>query len=496
MTPQSGDTISRNTLAAFAAQMTTAAFTAGLTIYLTRALGPAGFGVFALALSVTGLVQRPAGAGTTQAAARYMAERHGDSTGVAGVFGLALRIRLVTATLVGIGLFALAGPIADLYDAPDLAGPLRGVALAFVGQSLFDFFRTAFVALRRASVGFVSVLSESSMETAATVALVVAGGGATGASLGRAAGYAFGAVIGLVMLTRVLGRSPLLRPPPSPVPRREFAGYAGAMLVVATVTSLFQRLATLLLGALLNVTAVGIYSAPLRLMAFLAYPGLAVAQGVAPRQARHPDQPTKVVALGRALGYVLILHAVMVAFLAVWAGPLVELVLGSEFAESAEVLRALAPFIYLNGVAPILFSSLGYAGMGSRRIPIVVTALLVAAGLYLVLIPAWGVVGAAVATDVGYAVTVVGHLWLVQRFIGLPLRRLGMTVLRSLLAAGATVLALLAIGNNDLSVLQWAAGLLVGTAAFVAVLLLTRELTPSEIRSLFRVPTRALRGGV
>ena len=55
-----GDTISRNTIFAFASQMTTAFFTAVLTVYLVRALGPSGFGTFALALgtgeTIAGLV--------------------------------------------------------------------------------------------------------------------------------------------------------------------------------------------------------------------------------------------------------------------------------------------------------------------------------------------------------------------------------------------------------------------------------------------------------
>ena len=48
-----------------------------------------------------------------------------------------------------VALFALAGPISDLYNTPDLAWPLRGVAIALFGQSIVLFIRSIFVALRR-----------------------------------------------------------------------------------------------------------------------------------------------------------------------------------------------------------------------------------------------------------------------------------------------------------------------------------------------------------
>src|SRR5919109_199655 len=116
-----GDTISRNALFAFVTQMSTAVFTAALTLYLVRALGPAGFGTFALAMGITGLLQRPAAGGAHHAAGRVVAERYGDTPAIAAVLGMALPIRMLTAAGFSVALFALAGPISDAYNAPELA---------------------------------------------------------------------------------------------------------------------------------------------------------------------------------------------------------------------------------------------------------------------------------------------------------------------------------------------------------------------------------------
>ena len=92
---------------------------------------------------------------------------------------MALRTRLLTAAGTAVALIVLAGPISHLYNAPEMAWPLRGAAIELFGQSLVTFLSGIFVALRRASGGFVLVVSESAVEFTASVTLVSLGGGVT-----------------------------------------------------------------------------------------------------------------------------------------------------------------------------------------------------------------------------------------------------------------------------------------------------------------------------
>jgi O-antigen/teichoic acid export membrane protein len=479
---------------AFASQMATAFFTAVLTVYLVRALGPSGFGTFALALGITGLVLRPSDLGTTQSAARFVAERHGDTEGIVGVLGMALRTRLLTAAAIAVTLFAFAGLISNAYNAPELAWPLRGVAVALFGQSVMRFVVVTIVALRRTSQSFTLVLSESALECSATIVLVLIGGGATGAAFGRAVGYAFGGVLGVLLLGRLLGRSPLFGTGTSPVTRREFMSYSGAMFIVVGAFTAFTQVDVLLIGAILSTSAVGLFSAPLRLIGFLAYPAQAVSQGVTPRLARRRiDRPPNLIALERAIRYIVILQAALVAIVTVWADPIVRLALGSKFSESAPALRALAPYVFLTGFGPVLTSALNFMGEGRRRIPIAIGTLGVNAAIDVVLIPEIGILGAAVGTDVGYGLYAGAHLWLCHRLLGLPLKPIAASTARALLAAGAMAAFLALAGTGSLSPLECLAGLAAGGAAFGAVLLVTREVSPGELRSLPGFPLRALR---
>lgn len=495
-TAPEGDTISRNAVFGLATQMSTAMFTAVLTLYLVRVLSPAEYGTLALAIGITGLLLKPSDIGTTQATARYVAERHGDSTGVRGVLGMALPMKLVTATSIAVGLFVLAGPISNLYNAPELAWPLRGAAIALFGQAVMRFTQAVFTALRRTSSSFTVVFSESAMEFTATVSLVALGGGVTGAAFGRAVGYVFGAALGILLLGRLLGHSPIFGAGPSPVGRSEFVRYAGAMLIVQGAGAAFAQIDVLLLGAFLTTTAVGLFSAPLRLVAFLAYPAMALAQGVAPRLARHGSDSPRLGALQLGLRYLVIFQTGVVVVLVVWADPIVHLALGSSFAESADVLRALAPLVFLGGINPLVVSPLNYAGEGRRRIPVTLAAIAVNAVLDVVLIPTIGILGAAIGSDVGYVVYAGSNLWLAHRVLGLPLKPLAVTVIRSVAAALVLSGVLFVMGTGTtLSVLEWVVGVVGGGGAYVAVLLLTREVRASEFRALTVGPIRALRGG-
>src|SRR5439155_3242461 len=129
------DGVGRNTAFAFAAQLTSAAFTAVITLYLVRALGPGGYGVFALAVGIGALLVLASDLGLTQSAERFIAEHRGDRAAVAGVLADTLKLKLGAAVLACGGLIALASPIADAYDSPALAWPLRAIALAVLGQT-------------------------------------------------------------------------------------------------------------------------------------------------------------------------------------------------------------------------------------------------------------------------------------------------------------------------------------------------------------------------
>ena len=479
----------RNTLYAFFTQMITAAFTAALTLFLVRKLGPREFGILALAVSVGGLLFLPSDFGVSGSTARFIAEQRDDRSAVASLMSDALRLKLAISGGVSAILIAIAPLVADAYGEPSLTWPIRWVGLAVLGQGLVALYRYAFVAQRDASTGFRIVISESAVEAAASVAIVLTAGGAAGAAGGRAVGYAAGTLVAVAITLRTFGRPAFARSRSLAVARRRLARYAGALFVIDAAFTASVQATPLLLGGFLGPKAVGLYQAPARLIVLLQYPGVSIANGVAPGLARAEGRARgrEVGTFVAALRYLIVFQALAVAPILVWAHPIVDLILGPGYGRSGTILRELTPYVFMSGLAALVAGSVNYLGGARLRVPIALLDLALSLGLTAALVPAMGLDGAALASDLGALIYVPLHIWVARRFIELPLRPLLLAAARGLAAAGAMSLVLLAFGTSHLSPVAWVAGGILGLGAFLAVLLLTRELTPAQLSALPRL---------
>lgn len=485
----------RNTGLALAAQVVTASFTAVLTLYLTRKLEPHRFGEFALVIGVVGVLIVVSDLGISSSAGRFIAEHRGDPDLAAAFLRGAVRLKLVAATLVSAALFALAGPLANLYGNHQLAWPFRGAAIALFAQSMFTLFSTALVSTGRIAANLGVFTAESAAETTFSVALVALGGGAVGATLGRSAGYIVGTLTAALLTYRMLGRRAGASGAPNRTQITQISRYAGVLFVVNGVFALLSQTDILLIGTYFGATQVGFFSAPIRLANLLHYPGLAVQNSVAPRMATGLGVAPDVGSFGAALRYLVILQAGLVAVILVWADPIIALLLGKRYAPSAPVLRSLAPFIFFQGLGPLVSVGVSYMGESRRRIPVAVGALVIQIILSVILIPRLGPVGGGIATSVAYIFYAIGHLLICRNLLSMSLRPFIVSASRSLLAgaAGAGVLAL--VGTHRISLAGWLVGGAGAIIAFVGVLFATREISAGEVRDIYAALTEALQGG-
>lgn len=476
------DSIARNVGFSFIVGVTSAVFTAVLLLFLVRALGPEEYGVFALAMSVGGLVTLPANLGISNAAARFMAESRDDRPTVHGVVADAFRIKLLASGFFSLVLVIAAEPIAAAYDTPELTWPIRILSLAVFGQSMLQLYDQIFEAEGRLSVYLRIVAVESALETFSSIALVLGGLGVSGAIAGRAGAYLFAAGFGLVLVVRTVGMTPaMVRRSHGNV--RRIVGYGSALLIIDGVFTLFSKVDVLLIGAILDVTAVGEFEAAMRLAAMTTYAGAAVAAGVAPRVARSKEG-ADTSAFDSSLRRLMALQGIFIAPFLIWAEPLTEIALGSEYTESADVLRAVTPFVFLLAISPVLAQGVNYMGEARLRIPIAIVALLVNLAIDLALLSEIGIVAGAIGTDVAYAIYVGAHLWICKRLIGTQLRPLARTFMAVLLAIACMSAVLFAFGTGDVALPLLLAGGVLGLAVYAGALLLTRELTVADLAAI------------
>ena len=108
-----------------------------------------------------------------------------------------------------------------------------------------------------------------------------------------------------------------------------------------------------------------------------------------------------------------------------------------------------------------------------------------------------GVTGASVATDAGFVVLVAGLLFVCRAEIGLPVRPLLVTGVRSLIAATAVWLLLVLLGGGHMSPLATVTGIVLTLPVFGGALMISREIRPRDLATLRRngrqLVTRAVR---
>jgi O-antigen/teichoic acid export membrane protein len=475
------DSITRNAVFAVGTRMTTAAITAAVTLVLGRVLGPAEYGYFALAMAVSTIAVFLSDLGITAATPRFLAERTHSRDAVRAVLGDALRMKLLAAIPICAALALLAGPIANAFDTPQAAWPLRGMSIVVLTQGLFLFMTGAFEALGRISVNLRIVAAESVVEGTAMILLVALGTGATGAAFGRAIGYSVGAGIAVALVWRVVGRPRTGDARVSGLRPSDIARYAGALLIIDGIFRLFSQIDVLLIGALLNGgRAVGLFEIPIMFAWFLHYPAGAIASAVAPRLAQRDDRPPDLAMFARSLRYIVAFQGIFLAPIVVWAEPILVHLLGPKYRDSAEVLRALAPFILLAGPAMLVSVGVNYMGEARRRIPLVLVMLTANIGIDVALLPQIGIVAGAIGNDVAYAIWVPGHMWILHRLLGLDLRPQLLVLVRATAAAAVASVPLLLIGQ-DVGIVVLVLGGALACVVYLAALRLSGELARDDL---------------
>ncbi|MGO9907061.1 MAG: tetratricopeptide repeat protein [Solirubrobacteraceae bacterium] len=444
-----------------------------MTIFLIRRLGPREYGLFALAIGIATLVFVLADAGTPPG--RFAAPGGPDSE-LQGRIARTLRIRVLITGLMCALLAALASMIARAYGQEGLVWPLRAAAAATFAETVYLTGLGISTALGRTIVAVRLQTAERLVEVSASVALVLAGAGAAGAVFGRAIGFGLGAVISaLVVLIAARSGGLAFRPGPRGMPAGAAYGHVASVFATDRSPALTRSVSVLLLAAYSGPFASGIFMAPAALAGVGHYVGCVTANRVTPRLAKGVPQP-----MSATLRALIAFQCLLLAPVVVWARPITELLLGTRYAQSADVLRALAPFVFFAGLAPLAARGVDGADV-SRRLLIYAGTLAIAVAAGVILIPRRGVVGGAIAADVAIGFYTLAHLWACRRRFNLRTRAVVWAVASAVTAAGAMGIVLTVVGTKDLTVVDWVRGGVGGLLAYVAMLVFTREVTTSQL---------------
>lgn len=422
--------------AAFTAEIIGVISGGALTVLLARLLTPDSYGLLFLALSVFSVAKLFSAFGVAKSASRYIAEyKETDPGQIPHILRAALLLNLLTIAIIAFAFFLGREPIATLLDEPKLS-PFLLLGSAFIVFSTLTLFvqqtLQGFEEIQKASL--FTAMDKAGRLVFAT-GFVLLGYGALGALVGYIVSYALIASVGLVYLFQRGYRQFDLSPIESGL-KRKIGEYTIPIAVTQSAHTLDHHIDKVLIGFFVGPTAVGFYTIGKQVVQFVETPMSALGFTLSPTygsQKAQGNTDTAARIYETALSQGLLLYFPAAAGLMILAEPGIRYVFGSEYLGAVPVLQILAIFAILQSVTKLTSHGLDYLGRARDRSIIKGGTAVLNFGLNVVLIPIMGVVGAAIATVVTFAIYTFANVYIMHLEFGLRVRwltkRLGYAVL-------------------------------------------------------------------
>ena len=417
--------ISRQSSFFFIGTIFTAAAGYLFKVYLARVLGAKALGIYALGMTIMGFVGLFNAFGLPQSAVRFVAAY--CATGKTGqlrhFLGRGIFLLLFSNLLLG-GLLLLAGPwiAIHFYRTPELKEyfglfvllMVLGVLTTFLGQVLAGY---KDVARRTVITNFIG----TPLAMVLSIGLILPGLGLRGYILGQVlSGVAVLVLLGFAVRRLTPPAQNIRLPIFSPL-ERQVVSFSAFALGVSLLEFLMAQSDRVLIGIYLNARDVGIYAVAMGLVSFVSIVLQSVNQIFSPAIADLHARGDLAL-LTRifqtltkwCLGLTLPLGAVMIIF-----APVLMHVFGRDFETGW-------PVLVIGTVGQVVncgVGSVGYLLLMSGhqrdlvRIQTVMAVAMVALGLLLV--PKWGILGAAIVATVTNLASNLWYLWEVRRKLGM-----------------------------------------------------------------------------
>ncbi|UTF52074.1 polysaccharide biosynthesis C-terminal domain-containing protein [Natronosalvus rutilus] len=428
----------------------------GFTPVLVRLLGPVEYGRYALVLSVYSVVGIVLVSGTGDTVRKYISERS-DAAWQAAIFGYVFRavffIGLLAATLFSLA--AYTGLAASTFG-PAFTSLFYVLAAYLVFNQLATHVLWTLMGLQLESRSEPLKVVKETLFVAFAITFVYHGYGVEGVLLGSIVSSAFTIVFGLAIVSRLLPVRQAFFSSGVDLPKRQILTYTASTIGFFLFLTSLYHVDVLLLQVWLSDEFVGYYKGALVIAEVLWFAPIAVQYALLQRVSHlwergdidAIEQQSQIVTR-----YVFLFTTLLVLGLAALAADFVPLYLGESFRPAITPLLLLLP-----GVLGFAVARPSLAINQARRS---LRPLLVATGasslinvlLNLLLIPGYGMIGAAIATSIGYGSLVVFQTAIARRMGYRPLAgiRWGATFVTIIVSATSIFLVSWTIDSSILS---------------------------------------------
>jgi O-antigen/teichoic acid export membrane protein len=425
-------------------------------VLMARLLDQDEFGLLVLALNLLLAAGTLAIAGADYATVRFVsaAPTPGEKRGA-----IVTPLLVVGAlnVLVSVAVAALAEPISErLLDQPDFTSTLRALALVLPFTTLAQMFSAGLAGLERASGELARKVTEQAGR------IVLAPVGLAGATLGMAAAAALAALVVGLLLVRTLPRGGRTQP----IGAGKVVSFAWPQTVANAAGQLWEVAKVVILASSTGGRAVALYGAAIALARLPALIYNAFSYRVSPAISRLWDSGAHAELRDLLKGvtrWVAIVSVPLYGAALALPGPLLG-IFGSEYEDAATALAVIAAGSLVNSLAGPVEWALIMTGRVKLEMVANVASLLALLPVALLVIPAYGLVGAAAMTT-AYSLLLNALKTLFAE------RSLGMVPLTPTLAGPLAAGAIAAAAVAGLAAVTRLDSSLAGTALLCAALL-------------------------
>lgn len=196
--------------------------------------------------------------------------------------------------------------------------------------------------------------------------------------------------------------------PISPIPKMLF--YKGfSFAATLFIISLNYKIDIMILERMVTSAEIGIYSVGTNVIELLWQIPAAVGMVLFAKSATTEKQTESVKRSTSILRLVMPIMVVLSVVLAIFAPVIIRILYGTEFIEAGSILRILLPGACLITVSKVLHPDLAARGYPLFALRVFILTLIINVVLNLVLIPQYGIYGAAFASTVSYSLAGIGY---------------------------------------------------------------------------------------
>ncbi len=382
---------------------------------LIRILGPTIYGEFATLSAGFGILMILVSSGINGGVRKYIAEEHAAATWKSNVFAYYFRLAFVFAIIAAVGLVLAAelGIVGTIFD-PRYTPYLYILALLVFAAQFREYVRRALMGLKLEHIGGMLNVVYKILYYIAAIGLAYLGFGVAGVFVGQILASMIGFVIGFIYISKSISLKSLFRSTPPDFPRKEMFYFNHNSIVYFFLLKTMYEFDILMLTAFTSSTLTGYYKGALTLAQFLwllptALQGLMI-QSTSDHWAKGRIRKIEDLAT-RSTRYVLLLMLLLAIGLGALAPVFVPMYLGTAMEPAVTPLLILLPGTVGFAVArPLLTIN---QASGNMRTLIVATGAAAAINFSLnfLLIPQYGMLGAALSTSLGYGSLPLLQVW-------------------------------------------------------------------------------------